>query len=64
MRLVNRIIQSQIRKANIGNLSRFNDGNLHVVLVGTNGPLNRKNRGACTCTAIIAGKKMFLFDSD
>ena len=61
MGLVNRIIKTQIRRVNTSNSTRFADDKLHVVLIGTGGPFNRKNR-VFTCTAIITGKQMIFFD--
>jgi len=48
------------------NLSRFNyeilkDGKLHIILVGSGGPMNNPER-LPTCTAIIAGGEFILVD--
>ena len=55
-------IEREIEK----NLSRVNyeilkDGNLHVILVGSGGPMNNPER-LPTCTAIIAGGEFILVD--
>jgi len=56
------LVEREIEK----NLSRFNyeiltDGKLHVILVGSGGPMNNPER-LPTCTAIIAGGEFLLVD--
>jgi len=56
------LVEREIEK----NLSRFNyeilkDGKLHVILVGSGGPMNNPER-LPTCTAIIAGGEFILVD--
>ncbi len=50
-----------IRTRKTSKRAHFHNGNLHIILLGTGGPLNNKRRVA-TSTAIIAGNQFVLID--
>ncbi len=60
--MVKKVIESQIESQMTRmNFDMLNDGKMHVVLVGTGGPVYNTDR-LPTCTAIIAGGEFILVD--